>query len=123
MEGRETVKMNSTERIGKLRGYGADIAGIAERFMDDYAFYGICLEQFVRDVNFDALGQALENRDFQAAFEAAHSLKGVAANLGLTPIYAAINKVVIALRMESYEGARTGYREIIARLDEIRALV
>lgn len=40
----------------------------------------------LRDPNYAALCTALEQRDYEAAFRGAHTLKGVALNMGLTPL-------------------------------------
>ncbi|MEE0101912.1 MAG: Hpt domain-containing protein [Acutalibacteraceae bacterium] len=40
----------------------------------------------LRDTNYAALCTALEQRDYESAFRGAHTLKGVALNMGLTPL-------------------------------------
>lgn len=81
-----------------LEAYGADYAKTMERFMGNEAFYMRMLMMLSRDENLQLLGTALENGDLTAAFEAAHTLKGVAGNLGLTPLYDAVCKIVEPLR-------------------------
>lgn len=44
------------------------------------------LKIFQRDPNFDSLCNAIEQSDFKTAFNAAHTLKGVALNLSLTSL-------------------------------------
>ena len=51
-----------------------------------------------QDENMQKLGAALANRDYTAAFEAAHTLKGVVGNMGLTPLYEAVCVIVEPLR-------------------------
>lgn len=40
----------------------------------------------------------MKARDYTAAFEAAHTLKGVVGNMGLTPLYQAVCEIVEPLR-------------------------
>ena len=79
--------------------YGADYSETIERFMGNEAFYMRMLGMLPDDENLEKLGVALETGNFSAAFEAAHTLKGVAGNLGLTPLYHAVCQMVEPLRM------------------------
>lgn len=64
-----------------------DIEGSLKRFGDMESFYIKFLKKFVEDKSFDNLKEALNNNDMNKVEEAAHTLKGVAGNLGLTKIY------------------------------------
>lgn len=79
--------------------YSADIKGIEDRFIGDYDLYTECLAEFVQDPDFTALADAVRANDVAKAFDAAHSLKGVSGNLGLTPLYKIICKIVEPLRI------------------------
>ena len=46
---------------------------------------------------------ALENNDYETAFRAAHTLKGICLNLGLENLYKAAYKVTEALRQKTDE--------------------
>lgn len=46
------------------------------------------------------LGAAIENQEWRAAFEAAHTLKGVTGNMGLDPLYDAVCNIVEPLRLD-----------------------
>ena len=76
--------------------YGADYDTTMARFMGNEAMYLQLLDMLFQDENMQKLGAALANRDYTAAFEAAHTLKGVVGNMGLTPLYEA----VVGLRRE-----------------------
>ena len=88
----------------QLAGRGNDMAGALARFLDDEALYGDCFRMFLEDPGFRQLEDALARRDTSAAFDAAHTLKGVAGNLGLTALYTALSALVQALR----QGRMTG---------------
>lgn len=87
-----------SELIERLRREGADIAGAMSRMVDDEELYATCFAYFIDDPSFDALRQALEEKDYTAAFDAAHTLKGVAGNLGLTRMYELAGGLVEPLR-------------------------
>ena len=63
-------------------------------------------EDFVRkfllrypdDPSFAQLRNAVENSDWQTAFQAAHTVKGIAQNLGLEHLYRAADALTEALR-------------------------
>jgi chemotaxis protein histidine kinase CheA len=92
--------MNELEK--KLTEYGADVTGAKERFMGDEELYRQCIEMFRADESFDNLKKAIDAKDYKAAFEYAHTLKGVAGNLGLTPMFGVICAIVEPLRAGDY---------------------
>lgn len=58
----------------------------------------------MEDEGFDALSAALEQGDASTAFDRAHALKGVLANLGLTPLFEQVEKIVEPLRAGIMDG-------------------
>ena len=57
--------------------------------------------------------QALKDKDYGEAFTAAHTLKGVTANMGLTPLFDRVCAIVEPLRLgEAREDYPDMYREI-----------
>jgi len=68
------------------------------RFMGNAALYQTFLKKFPADPGFSALGDALRAGDAEAAFQAAHSLKGVSGNLSLNDLYENTIPLVEALR-------------------------
>lgn len=82
----------------KLVENGADVEGTLHRFMGNGALFLKFLVKFKDDQNFDLLRNSIEQKDYEEAFKAAHTLKGVSANLGLTPIYDAASKLTELLR-------------------------
>lgn len=90
--------------------YGADYTVTMERFMFREEMYLRFLNMMLEDDNFPKLKAALEANDLDAAFDAAHTLKGVSANMGLTPLYNAVCEVVEPLRWRKKDGQ---YREKI----------
>lgn len=116
--------MSETETLfGTLRAYGADVQGAMTRFLDDGELYIDCLRMFMLDESFTTLGEALESPDYQRAFDAAHTLKGVAANLGLTPMLGPINAIVEPLRAGRHEGVAESFVELKRQKAILEALI
>ena len=78
--------------------YGADYERTMARFMGKEDMYIKFLNMFEKDDNIRKLENSIGSGDLTAAFEAAHTLKGVTANLGLTPLYNAVCNIVEPLR-------------------------
>lgn len=70
--------------------YGGDYSNTMGRFMGNEAMYLRFLDMLFEDESLRQLGKALETGDMESAFEAAHTLKGVTANMGLTPLCQAV---------------------------------
>ena len=96
-----------------LEAYGADYEGIMRRFMQNEAMYQKMLTLFFKDDNMEKLGDALNAGDIVGAYEAAHTLKGVAGNLGLTPLYEAVSDIVEPLRRKETDCDYTGLYRVV----------
>ena len=92
------------QKLECLRDWGCDVDGALERMLGDEELYLECLSMLLEDEGFDALGAALEQGDAAAAFDCAHALKGVLANLGLTPLLDQVEKIVEPLRAGLIDG-------------------
>lgn len=102
--------MDMLEELEKL---GCDMEGAMERFLNDEDFYRECFEKVLEDPGFNSLGEALREKDVQRAFESAHALKGVLANLGLTSLYNIIVEIVNPLREEKTDGLLFSYERLL----------
>lgn len=78
--------------------YGMDYITTMDRFMNNEALYLRLLGKLFPNKELQQMGAALEAGDRGGAFEAAHTLKGVSGNLGLTPLYEAVCTLVEPLR-------------------------
>ena len=114
--------MQQEPLLVKLADYGADIECIRDRFIDDMELYNMCFSSFLTDGGFEALERALAEKDYTAAFHAAHALKGVAGNLGLTPLYEALCELVEALRGECAARPDAQYKTVCEQYAAVKAL-
>ncbi len=109
--------------IEELRSWGCDIDDAMTRFLDDEDFYITCLHTMVQDTAYASLGEALKNGDVKEAFEQAHTLKGVLANMGLTPIYEIVIRLVEPLRAGSDTDLMPIYEELIAANEHLKEIM
>lgn len=109
--------------MDNMEAYGADVAGVLERFLGDTDLYYTCLESFLADdesESFKNLGIALDDGDYEKAFSIAHAVKGVAGNLGVTPLYADICTLVESLRSDNYTNVLEEYEAVMDGLEVLR---
>ncbi len=109
--------------IDRLTAYGADMPGINARFMGDYDLYVTCLSMLLSDGAFATLGEALRAGDAKRAFEAAHSLKGVIGNMGLTPLYRLVCVLVEEVRADRTDGLMPQYDAVMDNLQLVKDMV
>ena len=109
--------------IEKLKEYGANTAEGLERCMGNEAFYLRLIGMVTADANFERLPKALKAGDLEAAFDAAHALKGVLANLSLTPLLKPAVEITELLRSRRQEGCAPLLAELAAQREKLLALM
>ena len=97
----------------ELKAWGCDTEGALERFLVDVSFYLSCLGLVAEDPGFEALGKALKEEQVSEAFDCAHTLKGVLANAGLTPMYEITVRIVEPLRAGNMQNLMPAYEELL----------
>ena len=75
-----------------------DIEGSLTRFANMEKMYIKFLKKFREDETFEKLSKAVEEKDRRETEQAAHTLKGVCANLGLEDLRAVFDQIVQAVR-------------------------
>ena len=92
----DTIKKQLTEA-------GVDLDKTMERFMNNEALYLKFLKRFPEDPNYAQLKEHISTGDYEEAFRDAHTLKGVAGNLGLDPFYTVVSALTEELRSRKYD--------------------
>jgi len=111
------------EYLQTLREHGCDVDGALGRMLGDGDFLLRCARSALDMPEFEQLGSALAARDAAAAFEYAHALKGVTANVGLTPLYTQVTRLVEPLRAGRAEDLDGAYGDLLQLRKELRALL
>lgn len=104
------------------RSVGADWDGVTKRLMGEelvYRFAG----KFLEDDSFAKLKQALADRDVEAAFMAAHTLKGICQNLGFDNLYKPSAALTEILRAGTLEGADEAFAPVEAEYNKTVAAI
>ncbi len=96
--------------IEKLRDYGADVQQGLSRCMNKEEFYIMLVGKAIDDKRLASFEQQIEDKNLTAAFETAHALKGMYANLGLTPLSKPVEEMTELLRNKT----DTDYSELLA---------
>ncbi len=110
--------------LDELKAMGCDTEDALDRFLNNEEFFEQCLVKFLDDDVFETLGKNLSDQSIEDSFRSAHNLKGVCANLGITPMYTAIYDMVEDLRGGMMPSdAMERYQQIIQLRDDIKKLL
>lgn len=109
--------------LQELREWGCDIDGAMDRFMGDKELYFTCLHTVVKDKAFAGLGESLKEERISDAFDFAHTLKGVLANMGLTPMFDIVVKIVEPLREGNSDKLLPFYEELISSNEHLKQMI
>ena len=109
--------------IDALRDFGADVDEGLKRCMNMEAFYLRLVGSLKGDTKVDELQAAIDRKDLDAAFDAAHGLKGVCANLALTPLTVPITEITELLRARTDMDYSALMAEITAQKAKLDALL
>ncbi|MBQ6553747.1 MAG: Hpt domain-containing protein [Firmicutes bacterium] len=69
-----------------LKQFGANVDEALVRCMNDEGFYIMLVNKVKDDKTIEKLEKYINDKDLENAFEAAHTLKGMYANLSLAPL-------------------------------------
>ena len=109
--------------LDTLRAFGADVDSGLARCMNNEAFYIRMVKLALSDPSgIEKLGAALAAKDVRSAFEAAHSLKGVYANLSLTPVFEPVSALTEIARAGSLDGTDELFGKFKEKYAELEAL-
>ncbi len=112
------------ERLGRA---GINVSDALERFMGNDALLERFLKKFLSDPNYEKLTAAIDAGDQETALTAAHTLKGVCGNLGMSELFDLLTKQVAAFRADRWEDAANlmpdislAYERVVEELKNLR---
>ena len=102
--------------VEKLRAFGANVEEGLGRCINNEQFYLRLAEKAIADPGFEKLMEAAEKGDLEQGFAISHALKGVTANLALTPLYDPLCEITELFRNKT----QTDYVPLVAAILEKR---
>lgn len=107
---------------------GANFDEVKHRLIKEDRIQKILL-LFLKDPSYETLQSAMASGDRESAFRAAHTLKGISLNLGLTPLQKTSSALAEALRndppaensQELYEAMIPDYEKVAAAIEQFQA--
>ena len=95
---------------------GGSYTDVLSRLMNDKMITKY-LGKFTEDTSYNDIFAALEAKDYETAFRAAHTLKGLCLNLGLEKLYKSAYVVTEALRGKTDETTPAMLEELKAKYE------
>ncbi len=108
--------------INALKEYGANVQEGLERCLDDEGFYLEMVGMALDGEGFKRLSDAIESGNKTAAFEAAHALKGVLANVALTPLFNVASEITELLRAGQDANYPALLEQLLRKREELTAM-
>lgn len=111
----------TAETKAELSEIGIDLESALKRFLNNEALLEKFFKKFLQDPNYQALLSAVEAGNCEDAFRAGHSLKGVAGNLSLQPLFECTRTQVDFFRNGDFENGAAMMPEVTRLYNEITA--
>ncbi len=102
-----------------LKSLGVDTDKGLAMCMGNEALYLKLVNSVPTEKRFDDLAKAIDEGNLDAAFDAAHALKGVLGNLSLTPLYDKIAEITELLRGKADADYKGLMAELISKRDDL----
>lgn len=96
---------------------GGDFTDVMSRLMTEERVLKF-VRRFPEDPSFNELRAALDSGNTETAFRAAHTIKGIAQNLGFTALYKASDELTEALRPGSEDDIKADIPALFSRTSE-----
>ena len=107
----------------KLNDLGCNTKEGLERCLNKEAFYLKLLKMAVSENKVYELNDSINNKDFNKAFSISHTLKGVYANLAITPLYNLFYTLTEELRVKENKDYTNEINEIISLFEIVKEIV
>ena len=102
------------ERKGILEEGGINVKEAMQRFMNNEQLWIKFLKKFKADSSYEKLVKSIEEKEWNKAFEAAHTLKGITGNLALSKLHDLVSRQTDYLR-----GEDTDFEAAVGMMPEI----
>lgn len=106
-----------------MRELNMDIEGTLARFSGNGALLERFIRKFAQDTTFQDLKQGVSENDWKKMEISAHTLKGVAGNLGFSRLFQEATGMVADIRADRKEKALEDYRMVEEAYDEVIGVI
>lgn len=104
---------------------GGDYEGVLSRLLKEERIMKYVLK-FLDDTSYGSLCSKIADGDYEEAFRASHTIKGVASNLGFKRLFDSSHALTEELRggnapanMDNFERVKADYEETVAAIREL----
>jgi HPt (histidine-containing phosphotransfer) domain-containing protein len=104
------------------RKLGGDYRNAVTRLMNDKLVQKF-LFKFLDDLSYNTLAKAFNAGNYDEAFRASHTLKGISQNLSFTSLYKSSEKLTEALRSKDTEAAAEHFEQVTADYEKAIATI
>ena len=108
--------------VETLRAYGANVDEALVRCMNNADFYLMLVGKAAEDRRLALLAEQISEKNLDAAFETAHALKGMYANLSLTPLTTPVSEMTELLRSRTDTDYSALMREAASQYEKLCSL-
>lgn len=108
--------------VEQLQAFGANTEVGISRCAKREALYLRLVKTIPVDPSFDKLVKALDDKDLDEAFNVVHGLKGIVANLSLTPLQKPLEEMTELLRAKTDMDYSPYIKEMLAKKEELAEL-
>ena len=105
--------------LEELRTLGVDVDGGLKRLNGNEKLYTRLFGSFLKTLNANAIAPDFDCSDYNDIIEKAHTLKGTAGNLSVTPLYEAYTDILGLLRSGKPEEAKPILEKILPIQEEV----
>ena len=109
--------------LDELKDLGVDIDGGLKRLNGNEKLYTRLFGSFLKTLNANLIDADFDCADYNDAIEKAHTIKGTAGNLSITPLYESYTEILGLLRGGKPEEAREVLKKILPVQAEIVACI
>ena len=106
-------------KVDKLKEYGINVEEGLARCLNKEDFYLRLMNKAILDDSFINLKKEIEEKNYDNAFKTSHSLKGVLANLAITPLYEIIYNLTELLRVKKDIDYKEYIDELLKKREEL----
>ena len=109
--------------LDNLNNYGCNTKEGLERCLNKEDFYVKLLKMAVSDNKVYELKDYLDSKDYDKAFGVSHTLKGVYANLAITPLFNLLYNLTEDLRIKKNKDYTKEIEDIIKTFEEVKKII